>query len=209
MVTADGAGDTLMFEGFATMEYLMARPRSEAARQKVLDAALELIAVSGVASFTVDAVSARSGVAKTTIYRHWDSGNALLIETMKCAIAPMPTPNTGALRTDLTQLVKSAMEMLSQPALLGTMLEIMARVQSDPELQALHAALEHERVMPLKTVLLLAQARGEISPDADLELMVDMVGGPVMSRRLFKAIEFSNEEIEELVDLILGGIIIS
>lgn len=187
----------------------MARPRSEAARKKVLDAALELIAVSGVASFTVDAVSARSGVAKTTIYRHWDSGNALLIETMKCAIAPMPTPNTGALRTDLTQLVKSAMEMLSQPALLGTMLEIMARVQSDPELQALHAALEHERGMPLKTVLQLAQARGEIAADADLELMVDMVGGPVMSRRLFRATVFTNEEIENLVDLILSGILVS
>jgi len=49
----------------------MARPRSEEARRKVLGAASDLMAARGVASLTIDEVAARSGVAKTTIYRHW------------------------------------------------------------------------------------------------------------------------------------------
>ena len=57
--------------GFATMAFVMARPRSEEAQKKVLDTAVELVAEVGISGFTVDAVSKRSGVAKTTIYRRW------------------------------------------------------------------------------------------------------------------------------------------
>lgn len=187
----------------------MARPRSEEARQKVLDASVELIALSGVGSFTVDAVAARSGVAKTTIYRNWASGNELLMAAMKCSIAPMPTPNTGSLRGDLIQLYNFAVQMFSQPAVLGTMFEVMARIQSDPQVESIHAAMEHERTMPLKTVLQLAQGRGEIAADANLDLLVDVVGGPVLTRRMFRGSQFSEQEIEGVVDLVLGGILAS
>lgn len=187
----------------------MARPRSEEARQKVLDASVELIALSGVGSFTVDAVAARSGVAKTTIYRNWSSGNELLMAAMKCSIAPMPTPNTGSLRGDLIQLYNFAVQMFSQPAVLGTMFEVMARIQSDPQVESIHAAMEHERTMPLKTVLQLAQGRGEIAADANLDLLVDVVGGPVLTRRMFRGSQFSEQEIEGVVDLVLGGILAS
>ena len=49
----------------------MARPRSEEARRKAIAAAIDLIIERGVANLSIEEVAARSGVAKTTIYRHW------------------------------------------------------------------------------------------------------------------------------------------
>jgi len=61
----------------------MARPRSEEARRKVLGAASDLMAARGVASLTIDEVAARSGVAKTTIYRHWQERTSLIIDAVE------------------------------------------------------------------------------------------------------------------------------
>ena len=59
----------------------MADPRIERTRTAVLDAASDLLAEAGVVGFNVDAVARRSGVARTTIYRHWPDANELLFVT--------------------------------------------------------------------------------------------------------------------------------
>ena len=61
----------------------MARPRSEEARRKALEAATELIVERGVANLTMEEVANRSGVAKTTIYRHWPERSALVLDTVR------------------------------------------------------------------------------------------------------------------------------
>src|SRR5262245_63553337 len=75
--------------------------RSERVRTAVLGAALDLIDECGVHGLTVEAVAARSGVAKTTIYRHWPTKAALTVACLDQLHGPKPTPNTGDLRADL------------------------------------------------------------------------------------------------------------
>ena len=58
-------------------------PRAERAHAAVLDAAAELFLDSGVAAVTIDAVAARSGVAKTTIYRRWANRDDLLLDVFR------------------------------------------------------------------------------------------------------------------------------
>ena len=79
----------------------MARPRSEEARRKALAAATDLIVERGVGNLTIEEVAARSGVAKTTIYRHWPERGALILDTARVSFEHVATPDTGSLRGDL------------------------------------------------------------------------------------------------------------
>src|SRR5918995_1459461 len=79
----------------------MARPRSEEARRKALAAAMDVIVEKGVGDLTIEEVAARSGVAKTTIYRHWPERAALIIDTVRSTFEHVTTPDTGSLRGDL------------------------------------------------------------------------------------------------------------
>ena len=64
----------------------MARPRSDEARRKALDAASDLIVDKGVVNLTIEEVAARSGVAKTTIYRHWPERASLIVDTVNAHV---------------------------------------------------------------------------------------------------------------------------
>ena len=79
----------------------MGTSRSDKARAEVLEAAADIVAEVGLERTTIEEISARSGVAKTTIYRHWPSKQALMVDTVRGCFLPMATPNTGDLRADL------------------------------------------------------------------------------------------------------------
>src|SRR5919106_1913946 len=79
----------------------VARPRSEEARRKAIAAATDLIVERGVANLSIEEVAARSGVAKTTIYRHWPERASLIIDTARATFEHVVTPDTGTLRGDL------------------------------------------------------------------------------------------------------------
>src|SRR5262245_17443223 len=69
------------------------RPRSQRARRAVLDAARELVGKGGYDAATIEAIAARSGVAKTTIYRSWPNRAALVVDLlMEMARATVPPP---------------------------------------------------------------------------------------------------------------------
>ena len=73
----------------------MARPRSDEARRKALDAARDLIVEKGVVNLTIEDVAARSGVAKTTIYRHWPERTSLIVDAVNAMFEHLRTPDTG------------------------------------------------------------------------------------------------------------------
>lgn len=184
----------------------MARPRSEAAREKVIAATLEVIAEHGVGGFTVDAVVRRSGVAKTTIYRHFDSGNRLLLESIDSVIEPFPTPNTGSLRGDLIELYSSFLPRLKDPSTTRLMLSMIARSAADESFRKVKNELMKERHKPLTTCLELAKARGELPEDLDLDLALDIIEGPFASRRLMRGEAITEELLPVYVDAALYGL---
>ncbi len=185
---------------------VMARPRSEEARTKIVSASQELIAEVGVEGFTVDAVAARSGVAKTTIYRHFPSGDELLIHTIDATVEPFETPNTGALRSDLIAIYEQIVPVLEDPSIFGMMMGVLAKAAKDPEFARLKDEIDHVRKMPVRTVLELAQARGEVRSDADLDVLVEMVEGPIAARKVLGGRSIVIAELPTIIDLVIGGI---
>ncbi|MEX1280276.1 MAG: helix-turn-helix domain-containing protein, partial [Acidimicrobiia bacterium] len=80
-------------------------PRIERTRRVVLGAAVEVVAERGFSGATIDAIAQRSGVARSTIYRHWPDRGDLLLEAVSDRVGPVEASVTGDLREDLIGLV--------------------------------------------------------------------------------------------------------
>lgn len=184
----------------------MARPRSETARAKVISAALKHIAECGVDGFTVDAAAKESGVAKTTIYRHWKSGNHLLVEAIDSMIEPIPTPDTGSLRADLIEMYENFSRIMSNPVMLRLMLGVLARSASDDSFRTIKNDFVKERHHPILTIVQSAIDRGELPPLIDIDMALDVIEGPFAARRILRGESIPEDHIPHYVDAVLRGL---
>ncbi len=161
------------------------RPRSEVSRQRILDAALEILEISGFASSTTDSIAERAGASKATIYRWWPTKATLLAEALREAVAhEVPFPETGDLATDIELQLQNFISLLN--GRLGRAFKaFVGAAQSDPEVAA---AFLEEWVKPrrkeAKTVLEHYKQTGQIAPDVDLDLVLDLLYGPLYFRLL-------------------------
>src|SRR4051812_16506326 len=90
------------------------RPRSDATRCAILKAAYELLEETGMSGFTIEGVAARSGSAKTTIYRWWPSRGVLAAEALLSRMqSEYPVPHSGSAMADLKSIMHSMVEMMS------------------------------------------------------------------------------------------------
>jgi AcrR family transcriptional regulator len=178
----------------------MGTMRSERARGDVLQATADLVAEVGLEHTTIDEISARSGVAKTTIYRHWPTKQALLIAAVRSCLEYSPTPNTGDLRTDLVACF-DPMVRAGVGSRVGKMLtSLLDGAARDPELDRMLRAYMVDRSLPLRTVLQLAQGRGELPADLDLHLAAALFIGPVFYRKTILREPITEEFVEAIVD---------
>lgn len=184
----------------------MPRPLSTEAREKAISAAQELIAENGIGGFTLDGVSKRSGVAKSTLYRHWGSGNVLLVHAIDCAIERVPTPNTGSLRGDLRELMTTFVGIANVRANRRLILDVHSAAATDPELASVRASLMFERTRPVREAVERAIDRGEIPP-IDLERASTFIEGPLLARMMKSSGEpIDRAEIAPMVELLARGL---
>ena len=181
-------------------------PRGKHARERVLRAALELLADEGIAGFTMEAVASRAGASKATVYRHWASPAALLVDGMDLAFRPLPQPATGYLRTDLVELIRGQEAMLGGKTFARLMAAVIHMAEHDPTLSSLHVQLTERRREPIRRVLAEALRRGEIPATTDLELTIDMLTGPAFYRRFIAHRPFPDDYATAIVDHVLRAI---
>lgn len=181
----------------------MARTLSDAARSKMLDTAAELVQERGVDRFSVDEVARRSGVAKTTIYRHFASAKELLVAALDRAMAAPRTPDTGSLRGDLLQYLADVRPTFADVSLRNLFFEIYTAGARDPELRELQRALMRRRVGPTMAIFESARARGELPPDLDYATMAEIVQGPFIVRSMFRPETLADVDLGAWADRIL------
>jgi AcrR family transcriptional regulator len=175
-------------------------PRVARSREAVLAAAAELLGEEGAAGFSIDAVARRSGVARTTIYRHWPEPPALLFDAFRHAAEPTPAPDTGSLRDDLVELYTHLSEKLPGTCY-GRMLPVLLDAATrDPTLAPLHRQFIQERRQPAREVIRSGVERGEAPADIDVEALVDRLAGPVFYRFLVVREPYRRADVERLVD---------
>ena len=157
--------------------------RGMGARRRVLQAALHVLDERGLAGFTMEAVARRAGASKATLYRHWPTSSALLVDAMDATFLPFPIPDTGLVETDIAELLTNFVALLehtSFPRLLAAFIDAAER---DPALGALHAELTRRRREPLLVALTRAQDRGQLPASVDLDLTIDLLTAPFFYRR--------------------------
>lgn len=180
-------------------------PRVERTRETVLGAAGELLAEVGYEAFTVEEVVARTGVAKTTIYRHWPSRSELLHDTLSSAKRAGTVPDSGDLRADLIAVLTAVTAATGRDVYLRSMPSLVVAAQRDPELRALHDRLAEERSAGLRELLTAARARGDLRADCDVELFAHTLIGLVFVRRILRGLPLSEQDITGVVTMVLDG----
>ena len=161
------------------------RMRSEQARRAILDAALDL-ARRDPGALSVDAIAARAGVGKQTIYRWWPSKVAVLLDALlDQAALDVDIAPTGPVERDLTLFLRRAFHAITGPTGSGPVLRaLMADVQGDPELaQRWRRQFIEPRRQALTALLTAAVDRGEIH-EPDRDLVADLLFGAMWYRLL-------------------------
>jgi AcrR family transcriptional regulator len=178
--------------------------RVERSRSAVLAETYRQLSEGGIGGVSIDAISRESGVSKTTIYRHWPSRSALLLDACGRFGAPAPLPDTGSLRGDLIELLTSLAKALEGTAWSRAYPSILDAAERDPEIAAVQSELHRSFMAPFEAVIERAKAGGEASlrdrPTGD---MVASLVGPLFFRRWFAREAIHARYVRALVDRVL------
>jgi AcrR family transcriptional regulator len=191
----------------AKLERGRGRPRDEAARRRILKAALDLMDESAFVQMTMEAIADRAGASKATVYRWWPNKAALAIEAFREAVAPeLPLRDTGSLRKDLTTQMQNFARMLSGRG--GRMLRsFLVAARCDPEVaEAFRSIWSDPRRAEAKKMLRQKQINGQLRDDADLDLVLDALYGPLYYRFLVKNEAPSQKYADALAGLVIQGL---
>ena len=179
--------------------------RVRRSRSRVLTTAFDLLSESGVGGFTIDEVARRSGVAKTTIYRHWPSREALVIDAASRISAEVEVPDTGSLEGDVTAILANLGHLLSTARWSSVVPSIVDVAERDPEFAGIHGKIQRGHAAPLRAVIERAAGRGLISPATDPSSMVSALIGPLYYRRWFSREPIDDQFVTTIVSNVISS----
>jgi AcrR family transcriptional regulator len=174
--------------------------RNEQSRQAIIAAAQELCVERGFAATTIEAIASRAGVGKQTIYRWWPSKAAVLVEGIANVRDRLTGfPDTGDIRADLHSQISAVTRLFGSD--LGVIWRgLIGAAQTDDA--AADGVRRILRVSIDQMVARLAKARadGQLNPDVDPELVVEMIYGPVYHTYLLRTRATDESYVDQLLD---------
>jgi AcrR family transcriptional regulator len=185
----------------------MGRPRDVRADRAILSATLELIADVGVHEFRTEDVAARAKVGKGAIYRRYRSKDELVTAAVAALVSEeIAIPDTGSTRGDLLVLMQEAVELYCGSLAGRLMPNLVGAMAQKPELaRAVREGFLAGRRAALAAVLERGVERGDLRPDLDVELALDVLGGPLFYRLLITGGPLDEQLAEGVADLIVRG----
>ncbi|KUJ69253.1 hypothetical protein ACZ90_12990 [Streptomyces albus subsp. albus] len=180
-------------------------PRAERSRAAALAAATDLLIESGWAGVTHVSVAARSGVGRTTLYRHWPE-SALLIQELLADLFQVERPvRTGELREDLLRELGVFLAVLHDPKAERALRVIIDQAPLDPRYAEVLASCGRRGTEGLRETLETARGRGELPARLDTDRAIDALLGPLVFRRLISGNSFDERYLAGLVDTFLAA----
>lgn len=179
-------------------------PRVARSRVAVLNATIDLLLEGGIHAVSVDAIAERAGVSKATLYRHWDTRHAIIIEALDHMKARHDLPDTGSLRDDLVALVGQVCAHVATPAA-SVFASLVGASEHDAELAEMRRSFARARSEPMRTLIARGIERGELPADVDVELFLASLVGPLFYMRLARGEVPPESWPERLVDAALAA----
>ncbi|MER7761934.1 TetR/AcrR family transcriptional regulator [Streptomyces sp. NPDC097619] len=187
--------------------------RNERSRRAILDAALALVGEVGYNKLTIEAIAARAGVGKQTIYRWWPSKAAVLLDASLALAGDADQeggwaglPDTGDLAADLKLVLRATVDELTQEKYDAPTRALTAAGATDPALgeQFTRRLLEPQLAL-YEDRLRTAREAGTLRAEADLRLVAELLVGPLMHRWLLRTAPLDHAYADALVDHVLRG----
>jgi AcrR family transcriptional regulator len=184
------------------------RPRSAEADQAIVAATLAVLMEDGYRGLRMEAVVARSGVGKATLYRRYGSKQDLVAHVVRHLNQALTAPDTGSLAGDWNALAESVLAAARTTNSAVFLPRLLAESAGDRELHRIfYENLVQPRREATREVLERAVARGELRDDIDLELVMDVLVGPIIYRLLISAGDVEQLPTPgELLDLLMRGL---
>lgn len=192
-------------------------PRRVRSRNRLLDAAAHLLSTGGVEAVTIDAVTKASKVARTTLYRHFNSSSQLLAATFERLLPQVipPAPSTGSLRDQLIELLNRQASLFAEAPLHVTTLAWLALgptanssagdgTDTSAPTGALRTRVIDQYRQPFDAILHSLQAREELD-DFDVELAMCQLIGPLVFARMTGLRSINRDDCEHVVDDFLAA----
>ncbi|HEX6328876.1 MAG TPA: TetR/AcrR family transcriptional regulator [Jiangellaceae bacterium] len=183
--------------------------RSERSRQAILTATADLIGEIGYTKLAIEAIAARAGVGKQTIYRWWPDKGSVVLDAYLALVGAdqgIDLPDSGDLETDLRLVLGSMVDSLADPIFERRYRALLTAIQDDPELAA---ALLDRLLKPwleaTKRRLRGAQQAGQIR-DVDLDVAAESLYGPIYYRWLLRIGAISRQYVDTLIAMNLRAL---
>ena len=184
------------------------RPRSEKAQNAILQAAAELLLEQGLAAVSMDAVAARAGVSKATIYRWWPTKETLALDALYHEWAGVPRArDTGSLRGDLLSLFRPWARLASRRPYGRVIAALLTEAQTDPAFaRQYRARFVEPRRDQARAIFRRAIERGEIPANTKIEVALDLLYGPIYHRLLHGHAPLNDQFVRDVIDTALNGL---
>ncbi|WP_433381343.1 TetR/AcrR family transcriptional regulator [Streptosporangium sp. CA-115845] len=181
--------------------------RATARTRAIMQATLALAQEAGYTKLSIEAVAARAGVGKHTIYRRWPSKGLLFLDSLLSLNEPvLDYPDTGDIVADLRRQIHAAVDLLANPPWGPLFQALVGEAQYDPMVAS---GLNERFIRPQedKTVARLRAAKehGQISPDLDLDLAMAILSGPPYFKLLITQEPLTHDYVDRLVEVLLAG----
>ncbi len=179
------------------------RPRSEGLDETLLDVTLELAGEVGIHGMSMDDLAQRAGVSKATIYRRWPSKERLVLDALNHAMRPFDLIDTGSLRGDLDDYLGELARRMSEGKASDVLPDLIAASVRDANLRTSLDEYIRYRRQPLHTILSRGIERGELGTETDVEVVIDVLIGPFVYRRLLSHDPLDLDFVERLLRTVL------
>jgi AcrR family transcriptional regulator len=172
----------------------------------VIRAATDLLVEGGPNAVTVDSIVARSGVAKSTIYRHWESRDDILVSVIESCAPQIPTPDPDVGVLDgLHQVVHSMADALNDPEWARVLPALLMLKNHEAGIAAMNDRIEHEQDMVLETLLRRGAAEGVLRKDLDPQEAMAALLGPLLFAHLTESVKLDTGFVDRTVDRFLAA----
>jgi AcrR family transcriptional regulator len=184
------------------------RPRSARAEQAIIDAVLDLVAEGNSPdAMSIEAVAARAGVGKATIYRRWPNKESLIVDAVTSMKGAIPPVRGESVRDDLVALL-TRVGRSPDNRTTKVMSCLLPEIQRSVSMHGCYQDVIEPRRQVMRDVLARGVRTGELRPDLDVELALSLLSGPILVQSLMRwNPALDNDDLAaRVVDAVLTGI---
>ena len=184
------------------------RPRSLTSEAAILQATLKLLDSNEIRDVSYEAIAKLAGVGKATLYRWWPTKSFLILDAISSRVqAAQPIPDTGSALMDFKINLKALTDLYKAPETGPILVQLWGECLLNKSFrQVFRERFFDLRRGALRIIWERGVSRGELRPDVDFQLFMDLIYGPLIMRLMMDHAPLDEVEAERTVSVAFRGL---